>query len=62
MYQKAVDCRFYRLIHKSQRYDHDVTSETQKMHDKVTVQKKDQPFNSEDSISVTNLSTEYKRA
>lgn len=61
-YQKAVDYRCYRLIHKSQRHDDDVASEIQKMHRKVAVQVKEQAFNSKESISVKNFSTKFRLA
>lgn len=61
-YQKAVDYQLYRLIHNSQWYDDDITSEMQKVHKKVAVQMKDQALNGKDSIYVINVLTELKQA
>lgn len=61
-YPAPVDYCSYRLIHKSQRCDEDVTSETQKMCKQVTVQLKDQAFIRNDSIPVTNFFAEFKPA
>lgn len=54
-HQKAVDCRFYHLIHKPERYDDDVSSEIQQMPKKVAVQINNQTCYGKDSNSVINF-------
>lgn len=61
-YQKAVYYRFYRLLHKSQRYGDDAASEIQKVRKNVAVHIKEQKFNGKNFIFVIHFLTELKRA
>lgn len=61
-YGTAIDYPSYWLIQKGQSYDDDVSSEMQIVRKKVAVQMKDQEFYRQDSISVINLLTQFKRA
>lgn len=54
-FQTVIDYRSCRLIHKSQRYDDDMTSDIQKMRKKVTVRIEDEASNVKDSIFRTTL-------
>lgn len=61
-FQKAVEYRSYRLVHKFQRYDDEVASEIQRVRKKVAVKMKDQVFDRKESISVISALNEFKRA
>lgn len=61
-YQEAVNYRSYRLIHKFQRSDHDLSSVMRKKHKRVADQVKDQGFNRKDSTSMKTFLFIVKRA
>lgn len=58
--QRTYEYRSYRLIHKSERYNDNVSSEKQKKKKTVTVQVKEQTFNRKDSIYVIRFLTEFQ--
>lgn len=61
-FQKAKGYRLYRVVHRLQMYDNNVTSEMQQMRRSFAVQIKNMTFNGKDSVSALTCSNKFRQA